>query len=119
MGKILISCFILLLIISCTPKSGEQTDIMQKECCTIIIDCPAEIEIGNTVIIKAVLYDTDNTRIENTRNIRPNWMIDNNNVVLIKEVNGDECRVKAIKSGVCEIRVMQDKAVATISVTVK
>lgn len=118
MRRVFVPFLITIAFMSCMPKTGSTQNDVVRDCSMIIIDCPVSVKAGNTVLIKAVLYDSDNQRIENTRNIRPNWMIDNNNVLLIKEINGDECRIKALKPGTCQIKVMQDNAVATTEIVV-
>lgn len=117
MRRVCFPLIYLLILISCMPKNNAQ-NYEAKDCCMIIIDCPTQVKAGNTVTIKAILYDSDNERIVNTRSIRPNWLIDNNNVMLIKDINGDECRIKAVNPGTCHIKVMQDKAIATTEISV-
>ncbi|MCK4523761.1 hypothetical protein KAU15_02440 [candidate division WOR-3 bacterium] len=120
MKKFVILLIIILVLSSCGNKSGNLNQtIKMRECCTIIIDGPNTIEIGKTITLKAILYDKNNERIKNSQNITPNWIIDNNKVLLVKKVQGDWIKVKAIGKGKCEIKVMQDIAISTIIVTVE
>ena len=120
MKKFVILLIIILVLSSCGSKSGNMNqNIKMRECYTIIIDGPNTMEIGRTITLKAILYDKNNKRIKNQQNITPNWIIDNNKVLLVKKVHGDWIKVKAMGKGKCEIKVMQDIAISTIIVTVE
>lgn len=116
----LLIVIMIMILSSCGSKSGNlNQNIKMRKCHTIIIDGPNTMEIGKTIILKAILYDKNNVRIKNPQNVTPNWIIDKNKVLLVKKVHGDWIKVKAIGKGKCEIKVMQDIAVSTIIVSVK
>ncbi len=120
MRKFVFFLIVILILSSCGNKSGNiNQNIKMRECCTIIIDGPNTMEIGKTITLKAILYDKNNKRIKNPQNITPNWIIDNNKVILVKKVQGDWIKLKAMGKGKCEIKVMQDVAVSTIIVAVE
>ncbi len=120
MRKFVFLLIIILIFSSCGNKFGNLNQkVKMRECYTIIIDGPSTMEIGKTIMLKAVLYDKSNVRIKNPQNITPNWIIDNNKVLLVKDLKGDWVKVKAMGKGKCEIKVMQDNAISTIMISVK
>jgi len=119
MRRVLLSILIAaLILISCGPKTTRE-DFENIECCTILIDGPTNIRVGETVVIKAIAFDEDNTRIKNRRYITPEWTLSKSDIIVIEEINEDFIKLKGVNPGKCKIRAMQDKAVSTAVLTVQ
>ncbi|MFO8061462.1 MAG: hypothetical protein R6U31_00885 [bacterium] len=107
-----------LMLTSCGPKTSRD-DFESIECCTILIDGPTNIRVGETIVMRAIAFDENNVRIKNRRYISPDWTLSKSDIIVIEEINEDFVKLKGVNPGKCKIRAMQDKAVSTAVLTVQ
>ncbi len=119
MKKVLILLILIILLAGCGGKKSANNIEKNCECEIIVIQGPCELEKDQTVKLRAIAYNSESEKLNDFVNIAPNWFVDNNNVVEVKEIKKDYIKLRALRKGECKLKAVLGKAIAEIKLVVK